>query len=157
MKERDLSRSEARIRIAAFAILSCLVAMPMPAVAASPKPPKTVCLHFASSGTNWLMATKAMGKGTTLNGKITLYTINAAASYGVPWYGSGYMEGNDLRANLATEVGSYSYRVDLHYDTVTTTGSSVLSYTEDNAASGGTIVDTVTTVDCATIMIAGAP
>lgn len=154
-RPRPSSSRLARVAAGILAV-AMLSSLPVPAFAAGAKPPKTFCVDFTGVFTQWLVTTKAVGKGTTAAGTVALYDVTAAASYGAAWHGSGYMSGTTLHATLNTRAASYDYSIQLSWDTATSTGTSDYTATA-NDGTRSAFSTSLTSVDCSTITIAGAP
>jgi hypothetical protein len=143
----------------AAVVLALCVAVPLRSLAASPKPPKNLCLDWDTFTDSNVLFVKAVGAVKTAPGKVKFFSISGSAFNGstFPVAGAGNLEGNVFHATwqgTANSVGQCSFEV--LYDL--TAGTGTINYHYDDDA-GGVIegTDTVTGVDCATLTIAGAP
>ena len=131
-------------------------------MAAGLKPPKALCLDWASFGDYQQLAFKALGNIPTPDGTVKMYAITGHVynAFHFPVHGTGYIApGNTiLHATYNGQYGStsrYLGSFELLFDLATNTGT--IYYRYDN--SDGTTVnqspisDTVTATDCRTLSI----
>jgi hypothetical protein len=149
-------------RILVFSVIASFAFSSVGSAMAAPKPPKSICLHWAPTLAFAVIYTKpAGGKVNTLSGPTKLYEIHGEVvgpGIGMPVSGAGHMLGTTFHFHLTggttgPTVNIYTYTFEGLFDVATGTGTGRYVYYGPLIAGGQVGPTVLTPVNCATTVV----
>jgi hypothetical protein len=139
------------------AALALAIAAVSEAPAATPKPPKTLCVKSSLSDTDvFVLQIKPVGPASTATAKVPLYTISGFTNYagGMILAGGGAMSGNSFKASISgTQFGDRAHwGMAIVFDLVTDAATIRFSSHHIDGSAGFGNFDLLQ-IDCATVTI----